>query len=191
MLLSVLSLQIWVNTNATRSVSVCTTLWGRVPAVHHRKCLLEKRVCFVPHCAACVLLTFNLYFLHVKQVIWDITKGIVLLFTLCSILVPTSPPQNVVVQSSTATQLDVTWDPPPLDAQNGDIQGYKVWIVCLFFLCYCKSGKPTSWLSFFKYFHWNILNSFILFIDLFLGVSAPEWDGAPAYSVPARARGEA
>ena len=42
------------------------------------------------------------------------------------IVVPTAPPQNVVVQSSTATQLDVTWDPPPLDAQNGDIQGYKV-----------------------------------------------------------------
>uniref|UniRef100_G3P9R9 Sidekick cell adhesion molecule 2a n=1 Tax=Gasterosteus aculeatus aculeatus TaxID=481459 RepID=G3P9R9_GASAC len=41
--------------------------------------------------------------------------------------VPTSPPQNVVVQSSTATQLDVTWDPPPLDAQNGDIQGYKIY----------------------------------------------------------------
>lgn len=39
---------------------------------------------------------------------------------------PTAPPQNVAVQSSTATQLDVTWDPPPLEAQNGDIQGYKV-----------------------------------------------------------------
>ncbi|KAM7387230.1 hypothetical protein PAMA_009714 [Pampus argenteus] len=41
--------------------------------------------------------------------------------------VPTAPPQTVVVQSSTATQLDVTWDPPPLDAQNGDIQGYKIY----------------------------------------------------------------
>lgn len=58
-----------------------------------------------------------------------------LLFTLCFILVPTAPPQNVVIQSSTATQLDVTWDPPPLDAQNGDIQGYKVTTMCLF-LCY-------------------------------------------------------
>uniref|UniRef100_A0A3P8VT00 Sidekick cell adhesion molecule 2 n=1 Tax=Cynoglossus semilaevis TaxID=244447 RepID=A0A3P8VT00_CYNSE len=38
-----------------------------------------------------------------------------------------APPQNVMVQSSTATQLDVTWDPPPLDAQNGDIQGYKIY----------------------------------------------------------------
>ncbi|XP_077482047.1 protein sidekick-2 isoform X1 [Stigmatopora argus] len=41
--------------------------------------------------------------------------------------VPTAPPQNVVVQSSTATQLDITWDPPPISAQNGDIQGYKVY----------------------------------------------------------------
>uniref|UniRef100_A0A3Q2XUG2 Sidekick cell adhesion molecule 2 n=1 Tax=Hippocampus comes TaxID=109280 RepID=A0A3Q2XUG2_HIPCM len=41
--------------------------------------------------------------------------------------VPTAPPQNVAVQSSTATQLDVTWDPPPADAQNGDIQGYKIY----------------------------------------------------------------
>uniref|UniRef100_A0A672N6W3 Sidekick cell adhesion molecule 2 n=1 Tax=Sinocyclocheilus grahami TaxID=75366 RepID=A0A672N6W3_SINGR len=40
--------------------------------------------------------------------------------------VPTAPPQNAAIQSSTATQLDVTWDPPPVEAQNGDIQGYKV-----------------------------------------------------------------
>ncbi|XP_061567904.1 protein sidekick-2 isoform X2 [Cololabis saira] len=41
--------------------------------------------------------------------------------------VPTEPPQSVSVQSSTATQLDVAWNPPPLDAQNGDIQGYKIY----------------------------------------------------------------
>uniref|UniRef100_A0A3B1IV52 Sidekick cell adhesion molecule 2 n=1 Tax=Astyanax mexicanus TaxID=7994 RepID=A0A3B1IV52_ASTMX len=41
--------------------------------------------------------------------------------------VPTAPPQNVAIQSSTATQLDITWDPPPLDTQNGDIQGYKIY----------------------------------------------------------------
>lgn len=40
--------------------------------------------------------------------------------------VPTAPPQNVAIQTATATQLDVTWEPPPEDAQNGDIQGYKV-----------------------------------------------------------------
>uniref|UniRef100_A0A8C7ZCM2 Sidekick cell adhesion molecule 2b n=1 Tax=Oryzias sinensis TaxID=183150 RepID=A0A8C7ZCM2_9TELE len=41
--------------------------------------------------------------------------------------VPTAPPQNVAIQSATATQLDVTWDPPPVNAQNGDIQGYKIY----------------------------------------------------------------
>ncbi|KAM7381296.1 hypothetical protein PAMA_012239 [Pampus argenteus] len=41
--------------------------------------------------------------------------------------VPTAPPQNVAIQSATATQLDVTWEAPPVDAQNGDIQGYKVY----------------------------------------------------------------
>ncbi|TNN03245.1 hypothetical protein fugu_000274 [Takifugu bimaculatus] len=41
--------------------------------------------------------------------------------------VPTAPPQNVAIHSATATQLDVTWAPPPVDAQNGDIQGYKVY----------------------------------------------------------------
>ncbi|XP_069511212.1 protein sidekick-2 isoform X2 [Ambystoma mexicanum] len=40
--------------------------------------------------------------------------------------VPTGPPQNVAIQSSTATQLDVTWEPPLPEAQNGDIQGYKI-----------------------------------------------------------------
>ncbi|XP_010209386.1 PREDICTED: LOW QUALITY PROTEIN: protein sidekick-2, partial [Tinamus guttatus] len=39
--------------------------------------------------------------------------------------VPTAAPQNVAVQAVTATQLDVTWDPPPPESQNGDIQGYK------------------------------------------------------------------
>uniref|UniRef100_A0A8C8D0G2 Sidekick cell adhesion molecule 2a n=1 Tax=Oncorhynchus tshawytscha TaxID=74940 RepID=A0A8C8D0G2_ONCTS len=38
-----------------------------------------------------------------------------------------APPQSVTIQSSTATQLDVTWSPPPLDSQNGDIQGYKIY----------------------------------------------------------------
>lgn len=49
-----------------------------------------------------------------------------LIFHLDFFTVPTAPPQNVAIQSATATQLDVTWEPPPLDSQNGDIQGYKV-----------------------------------------------------------------
>ncbi|NXW47198.1 SDK2 protein, partial [Nyctiprogne leucopyga] len=40
--------------------------------------------------------------------------------------VPTAAPQNVAVQATTATQLDVTWEPPPPESQNGDIQGYKI-----------------------------------------------------------------
>ncbi|XP_061160026.1 protein sidekick-2-like isoform X2 [Syngnathus typhle] len=41
--------------------------------------------------------------------------------------VPTASPQNVVVQSTAATQLDVAWDPPLADTQNGDLQGYKIY----------------------------------------------------------------
>ncbi|KAM9371192.1 protein sidekick-2 [Phaethornis superciliosus] len=40
--------------------------------------------------------------------------------------VPTGAPQKVAVQAATATQLDVTWEPPPPESQNGDIQGYKI-----------------------------------------------------------------
>ncbi|NWV56107.1 SDK2 protein, partial [Daphoenositta chrysoptera] len=40
--------------------------------------------------------------------------------------VPTGAPQNVAVQAATATQLDVTWEPPPVESQNGDLQGYKI-----------------------------------------------------------------
>uniref|UniRef100_A0A670HQX3 Sidekick cell adhesion molecule 2 n=1 Tax=Podarcis muralis TaxID=64176 RepID=A0A670HQX3_PODMU len=41
--------------------------------------------------------------------------------------VPAAAPQNVAIQSATATQLDITWEPPPPEAQNGDIQGYKIY----------------------------------------------------------------
>ncbi|XP_026531599.1 protein sidekick-2 [Notechis scutatus] len=41
--------------------------------------------------------------------------------------VPTAAPQTVVIQSITATQLDITWEPPPPETQNGDIQGYKIY----------------------------------------------------------------
>lgn len=34
-------------------------------------------------------------------------------------------PQNVQVTPLTASQLEVTWDPPPPESQNGNIQGYK------------------------------------------------------------------
>lgn len=34
-------------------------------------------------------------------------------------------PQNIQVTPLTASQLEVTWDPPPPESQNGNIQGYK------------------------------------------------------------------
>lgn len=81
------------------------------------------------------------------------------LLNLFSLLVPTAPPQNVVVQSSTATQLDITWDPPPLDTQNGDIQGYKVSlfntlslsILSIYFEPYWK----TMWLRCPQIYFWE------------------------------------
>uniref|UniRef100_A0A803TMX5 Sidekick cell adhesion molecule 1 n=1 Tax=Anolis carolinensis TaxID=28377 RepID=A0A803TMX5_ANOCA len=37
------------------------------------------------------------------------------------------PPQNIQINALSASQLEVTWDPPPVDSQNGNIQGYKVY----------------------------------------------------------------
>lgn len=64
--------------------------------------------------------------IHLKSVLFLFIVYCRVWYSFLYSLVPTAPPQNVAVQSSTATQLDVTWDPPPLEAQNGDIQGYKV-----------------------------------------------------------------
>lgn len=64
---------------------------------------------------------------HLGKSKYLIQKNVLLMYGVCWLpTVPTAPPQNVAIQSATATQLDVTWDPPPVDAQNGDIQGYKV-----------------------------------------------------------------
>ncbi|XP_040607207.1 protein sidekick-1 isoform X3 [Mesocricetus auratus] len=40
---------------------------------------------------------------------------------------PAMAPQNVQVTALTASQLEVTWDPPPPESQNGNIQGYKIY----------------------------------------------------------------
>ncbi|XP_049758675.1 protein sidekick-1 isoform X3 [Elephas maximus indicus] len=40
---------------------------------------------------------------------------------------PAMPPQSVQVNPLTASQLEVTWDPPPPESQNGNIQGYKIY----------------------------------------------------------------
>ncbi|XP_077172326.1 protein sidekick-1 isoform X2 [Paroedura picta] len=39
---------------------------------------------------------------------------------------PAMPPQNVQMNALSASQLEVTWEPPPVESQNGNIQGYKV-----------------------------------------------------------------
>lgn len=38
---------------------------------------------------------------------------------------PAMPPQNIHISAVSASQLEITWDPPPVDSQNGNIQGYK------------------------------------------------------------------
>ncbi|XP_054428409.1 protein sidekick-1 [Pteronotus mesoamericanus] len=40
---------------------------------------------------------------------------------------PAMAPQNVQVNPLTASQLEVTWDPPPPESQNGNVQGYKIY----------------------------------------------------------------
>ncbi|KAM6157369.1 LOW QUALITY PROTEIN: protein sidekick-1 [Erethizon dorsatum] len=40
---------------------------------------------------------------------------------------PAMAPQNIQVTPLTASQLEVTWDPPPPESQNGNIQGYKIY----------------------------------------------------------------
>ncbi|XP_028913332.1 protein sidekick-1 isoform X2 [Ornithorhynchus anatinus] len=40
---------------------------------------------------------------------------------------PAMAPLNVQVNTLTASQLEITWDPPPLESQNGNIQGYKIY----------------------------------------------------------------
>lgn len=44
----------------------------------------------------------------------------------CALLAPSVAPQNIQVNTVSATQLEVQWEPPPLETQNGIIQGYKV-----------------------------------------------------------------
>uniref|UniRef100_A0A9J8CL79 Sidekick cell adhesion molecule 1b n=1 Tax=Cyprinus carpio carpio TaxID=630221 RepID=A0A9J8CL79_CYPCA len=39
---------------------------------------------------------------------------------------PSVAPQNIQVKSVSFSQLDVEWQPPPIETQNGNIQGYKI-----------------------------------------------------------------
>ncbi|XP_052447789.1 protein sidekick-1-like [Carassius gibelio] len=39
---------------------------------------------------------------------------------------PSVAPQNIQVKSVSSSQLDIEWQPPPFETQNGNIQGYKI-----------------------------------------------------------------
>ncbi|XP_028840926.1 protein sidekick-1 isoform X2 [Denticeps clupeoides] len=39
---------------------------------------------------------------------------------------PSVAPQNIQINSLSSTQLEVLWEPPPVETQNGIIQGYKI-----------------------------------------------------------------
>uniref|UniRef100_A0A672LF14 Neogenin-like n=1 Tax=Sinocyclocheilus grahami TaxID=75366 RepID=A0A672LF14_SINGR len=47
-----------------------------------------------------------------------------ILFSLCS--VPSAPPQNMTFEVLNSKSIMVRWQPPPADAQNGEIIGYKI-----------------------------------------------------------------
>uniref|UniRef100_A0AAY5F025 Sidekick cell adhesion molecule 1a n=1 Tax=Electrophorus electricus TaxID=8005 RepID=A0AAY5F025_ELEEL len=40
---------------------------------------------------------------------------------------PSVAPQNIQVNTMSSTQLEVQWEPPPVETQNGIIQGYKIY----------------------------------------------------------------
>ena len=42
---------------------------------------------------------------------------------------PIAPPQNVTVVVINSTSISVSWNPPPLRDQNGDIIGYQLMII--------------------------------------------------------------
>ena len=55
-------------------------------------------------------------------------------FTLCA--VPEAPPANVTTSLTRRNEIDVSWDPPPLDDQNGLITCYNV--------CYNVEGAQAE-----------------------------------------------
>lgn len=60
---------------------------------------------------------------------------------------PAMAPQNVQVNPLTASQLEVTWEPPPAGSQNGNVQGYKAMrsrAVCSLPAHWCRDTRPES-----------------------------------------------
>ncbi|GAB5582647.1 protein sidekick-1 isoform X1 [Prionailurus iriomotensis] len=57
---------------------------------------------------------------------------------------PAMAPQNVQVTPLTASQLEVTWEPPPPESQNGNIQGYKAMLSRMVYYWEADSQNETE-----------------------------------------------
>ncbi|KAF0882889.1 SDK1 protein, partial [Crocuta crocuta] len=57
---------------------------------------------------------------------------------------PAMAPQNVRVTPLTASQLEVTWEPPPPESQNGNIQGYKAMLSPMVYYWEAESQNETE-----------------------------------------------
>ncbi|XP_018420477.1 PREDICTED: roundabout homolog 3 [Nanorana parkeri] len=75
-------------------------------------------------------LTFEETF-HSHRLVWEHkTKAARVLPT--EFLVPSAPPQSVsvvTVGTSNSTNISITWEPPPVEHQNGIIQDYRIWLL--------------------------------------------------------------
>ena len=45
-----------------------------------------------------------------------------------SLLAPAAPPQDIMIHNITSTSFTLTWQPPPLELQNGVIRSYTITI---------------------------------------------------------------
>uniref|UniRef100_A0A672KG44 Protein sidekick-1-like n=1 Tax=Sinocyclocheilus grahami TaxID=75366 RepID=A0A672KG44_SINGR len=85
--------------------------------------------------------TFHLIFLHLYWCISELSKYrrytiVLTAFNVVGESPSSAPvevfvgeavaPQNIQVKSVSSSQLDVEWQPPPVETQNGNIQGYKI-----------------------------------------------------------------
>ena len=58
----------------------------------------------------------------------------------CLIAVPSQPPTSISLTARTSTTIEVSWKPPPEDARNGIIKGFKLY--------YKKKNNPGSLTTF-------------------------------------------
>uniref|UniRef100_A0A673I3C1 Protein sidekick-1-like n=1 Tax=Sinocyclocheilus rhinocerous TaxID=307959 RepID=A0A673I3C1_9TELE len=73
-----------------------------------------------------VLVGYRLYY---RELQYDSLEGLNVMYLhylLCSFVAPSVAPQNIQINTLSSTQLEVQWEPPPAETQNGIIQGYKI-----------------------------------------------------------------